>query len=79
MDASFDKKIGKNISTIRQAKELTQEQLSARLQVQGCNLTRGALAKIEVGKRHLYPDEIAALKTVLDCNYEDLFKNSDTN
>ena len=48
-------------------------ELSARLQVAGCDLTRSALAKIEVGQRHLYPDEIKALKTALGVGYEELF------
>lgn len=73
MDYEYSKAIGKNLSAIRQLKGLTQEQLSARLQVIGCDITRSALAKIEVGQRHLYPDEIKALKTVLEIRYEDLF------
>lgn len=43
------------------------------MQVQGCDLTRSALAKIEVGQRHLYPDEIKALSVVLGINYEQIF------
>ena len=73
MDYEYSKAMGKNLSAIRQSKSLTQEQLSARLQVIGCDLTRSALAKIEVGQRHLYPDEIKALKIVLEIRYEDLF------
>lgn len=69
----YSKAIGQNISTIRRAKGLTQERLSAKLQVVGCDITRSALAKIEVGQRHLYPDELKALKTVLEIRYEDLF------
>lgn len=65
MNYEYSKAIGKNISVIRQSKGLTQEQLSAKLQVIGCDLTKSALAKIEVGQRHLYPDELKALKTVL--------------
>jgi len=41
--------------------------------VQGCDLTRSALAKIEVGQRHLYPDEIKALSVVLGISYEQIF------
>ncbi|MEL7608946.1 MAG: helix-turn-helix transcriptional regulator [Bacillota bacterium] len=73
MNYEYSKAIGQNISTIRRAKGLTQERLSAKLQVVGCDITRSALAKIEVGQRHLYPDELKALKTVLEIRYEDLF------
>lgn len=73
MNYEYSKAIGKNLSTIRQSKGLTQEQLSAKLQIVGCDITRSALAKIEVGQRHLYPDEIKALRIVLEIRYEDLF------
>ena len=52
MNYEYSKMIGKKISALRLAKGLTQEELSARLQVIGCDLTRSALAKIEVGQRH---------------------------
>lgn len=48
--------------------------LSAKLQTEGCDITRSALAKIEVGQRHLYPDEIILLKKLLKASYEDIFK-----
>jgi transcriptional regulator with XRE-family HTH domain len=73
MNYEYSKAIGRNISIIRQSKGLTQEQLSAKLQVAGCDLTRSALAKIEVGQRHLYPDELKSLKIVLGIPYEELF------
>ena len=73
MNCEYSRAIGKNICVIRRSKGLTQEQLSAKLQVIGCDMTRSALAKIEVGQRHLYPDELKALKTVFGIPYEDLF------
>jgi len=73
MNCDYDKAIGKNIARLRRQKGLTQDQLSARLQVEGCDLTRSALAKIEVGQRHLYPDELKALKTALNVSFEQLF------
>ena len=41
---------------------MTQEILAAKLQLHGCDITRSAAAKIEVGARHLYPNEILALR-----------------
>lgn len=73
MNASYEKAFGNNIRKLRTDKGLTQEQLSAKLQVNGCDITRSALAKIEVGQRHLYPDEIKLLKEILDITYEELF------
>ena len=73
MNYEYSKAIGRNIHVIRRSKGLTQEQLSAKLQVIGSDITRSALAKIEVGQRHLYPDELKALKIVLGIPYDDLF------
>lgn len=73
MNQQYSKRMGNHLARLRQEKGLTQEQLAARLQVQGCDLTRSALAKIEVGQRHLYPDEIKALTEVLAVSYEQLF------
>ena len=73
MDQQYSERMGRHLAKLRQDKGLTQEQLAARLQVQGCELTRSALAKIEVGQRHLYPDEIKALSVVLGISYEQIF------
>ena len=74
MNFELEKRVGLNIRKIRKKNNLTQDQLSAKLQVQGCDITRSALAKIEVGQRHLYPDEIKLLKEILKCSYEDILE-----
>lgn len=73
MDRQYCDRMGRHLAQLRQDAGLTQEQLTVRLQVQGCDLTRSALAKIEVGQRHLYPDEIKALTIALSIGYEQLF------
>lgn len=73
MDKEVEKAVGTNIRRLREKADITQEQLSARLQVNGCDITRSALAKIEVGQRHLYPDEIILLKKLLGVSYDDIF------
>lgn len=73
MDYTYDKLIGSRIREIRESQDLTQEQLSARLQVEGCDITRSALAKMEVGQRHIYAYEIKILVKVLKITYSDLF------
>jgi len=54
MDTKYERQVGINIQKARIKNKLTQEQLAAKLQVAGCDITRGALAKIEVGQRHTY-------------------------
>ena len=52
---------------------MTQEQLSAQMQTWGCDVTRSALAKIEVGQRHIYPDELKHIKEIFHISYDELF------
>jgi len=73
VDFAYDKKVGECIRNIRESKNMTQEQLSAQLQTRGCDVTRSALAKIEVGQRHIYTDEIKLIKDILDIPFEWLF------
>ena len=76
MNLSIEKKIGNNIRNLRERAGLTQEQVAARLQINGCDITRSAVAKIEVGQRHMYPDEIILLKEILITTYDEIFNLS---
>lgn len=73
MNAEIEKRVGENIRKIREREKITQDRLAAMLQLMGCDITRSALAKIEVGQRHLYPDEIILLKKILRVDYEEIF------
>ena len=73
MNAEIEQKIGKNIRKIREKQNMTQEILATKLQLNGCDITRSAVAKIEVGQRHLYPDEIILIKEILNTTFESIF------
>jgi len=73
MNIEYEKILGQNIRRLRMQKKLSQERLSAQLQVRGCDITRSALAKIEVGQRHIYPDELKLLRELLGVSYDELF------
>ena len=73
MNKATEKAVGNNIRILREKTGLTQEQLSAKLQIEGCDITRSALAKIEVGQRHLYPDEIILIKKILKISFDEIF------
>ena len=77
MNKQIEKKIGENLRKLREKAGLTQEEVSAKLQLNGCDITRSALAKIEVGQRHIYPDEIILLKNILGTDYDSIFDMSD--
>lgn len=74
MNAKVEKRIGNNIRALRERAGLTQEQVAAKLQTCGCDITRSAVAKIEVGQRHLYPDEIVLLKQILRATYDEILE-----
>ena len=77
MNHTVEKQVGNNIRILRERANMTQEVLAAKLQLHGCDITRSAVAKIEVGQRHLYPDEIILIKKLLNVRYEDIFDNID--
>jgi ribosome-binding protein aMBF1 (putative translation factor) len=68
-----DRNIGENIRKYRNAKGMTQEQLSAQLQMRGCDISRGTLAKIEAGIRHISVEELKAIRAILEIAYDDFF------
>ena len=73
MNPEIEKAVGANIRALREKSKITQDELSAKMQIEGCDITRSALAKIEVGQRHLYPDEIIVIRKILKADYEDIF------
>lgn len=73
MNRKIEIQIGKNICKIMESRKMTQETLAAKLQLSGCDITRSAIAKIEVGQRHLYPDEIILIKEILNTDFDSIF------
>lgn len=73
MNPAIEKRIGQNIRLLREKSGTTQDLLATKLQLHGCDITRSAVAKIEVGQRHLYPDEVILIKEILGVSYEDIF------
>jgi len=74
MNPSIEKKIGYNIRRLREERNMTQDMLATKLQLMGCDITRSAVAKIEVGQRHLYPDEILCIRQILKTSYDEIFR-----
>lgn len=70
MNKQVETKVGNNIRKIRESIGMTQDTLAAKLQLSGCDITRSAVAKIEVGQRHLYPDEIILIRKILNTTFD---------
>ena len=77
MNAIIEKKVGNNLKKLREKAGITQDCVATKLQLNGCDITRSAVAKIEVGQRHLYPDEIILLKEILQTTYDEIFDIND--
>jgi len=73
MNKKIEIQIGQNIKYAREKIKMTQDVLAAKLQLNGCDITRSAIAKIEVGQRHLYPDEIILIKEILNTDFDTIF------
>ena len=74
MNLDVEKKICENIKRLRMSIGMTQDSLSAKLQLEGLDITQSGVAKTEVGQRHLYPDEIILIKKILKTSYDEIFK-----
>ena len=75
VDYSYDREVVLKIRKYRKENKMTQDQLAARLQVAGYDLTRVAVAKIESGQRHIYLYELNAIREILHVSFDDLLKN----
>lgn len=68
--------IGKQIRLIRLSKKITQEQLAARLNVQGIEIDQTMISKIEDQVRGIPDYEVRAFAIALCVNIDELFKQN---
>ncbi len=66
--------VGTQIRAIRKEKNLTQEQLAAKCNLEGFDISRGTLAKIEAGVRQVIDIEIVLISKALNIGIDELFK-----
>ena len=65
--------IGKQVSRLRTGLGISQDQLSARCQRAGLDISRGTLAKIEAGIRCVSDQEALLLAKALEVSVAELF------
>ena len=68
-----DCSIGGNIRAMRLSKGWTQEQTAAKLQLLGINMSRDFYAHIEGGTYNIRVSELAAMRMLFGCRYDDFF------
>ena len=67
-----DLRIGANIRRIRKDRKLGQTDLVRMLQIDGCDMTRECLVKIERGTQHIQATQLHAIKKALYTTYDAL-------
>lgn len=68
-----DSNIGQNIRSLRMAADMTQEEVTAQLQLAGCDISRSIYAQIECGDYNIRVSEIVALKRIFNVDYNAFF------
>lgn len=66
--------IGDNVRRLRKERNFTQEELAAKLQIEGLNIDRPMITKIELQQREVYDYEAFYISKVLKVSIEELFK-----
>lgn len=69
-----DLNIGHNIQRQRKACRLTQDQVLARLNLAGIDISRSSYAKIETNRLNIKVSELVALRRIFSCRYDDFFE-----
>ena len=64
---------GARIRELRKAAHMTQEQVAARLQLRGLDVSRSIYSQIECGIHNIRVDELIALKQIFGVSYDDFF------
>lgn len=67
--------LGRNIQTVRMAKNMTQQEVIEQLELRGGTMSRSTLANIEVGRRNIKASDLKLLKAIFDVDYAEFFKD----
>ena len=69
-------RIGANIRRIRLERGMGQTELVRRLQLEGIDMTRETLVKIERGTQHIRATQLRGIRDVLQTTYDELLAES---
>ncbi len=69
--------IGPQVRYLREEQELTQEELSAKCNLSGWNISRSTLAKIESQVRRVTDEEVALLADALNVDINQLYEETE--
>ena len=69
--------IGKNIRRMRIASHMTQDEVTAKMQLMGCEISRSIYSQIEGGTYNIRVVELAALKVIFGVDYSSFFEGAE--
>lgn len=69
-----DVNMGTNIRELRKQCNLTQEEVTAKLQILEHDITRSVYSRYETGELNIKISHLIALKDIFKCTYDDFFK-----
>lgn len=72
-----DLDIGRNISALRSAAKLTQDQTVAKMQLMGIKISKSSYAKIETNRMNIKVSELVALKQIFGVDFNAFFEDLD--
>lgn len=68
-----DINVGDNLREMRKRCKLTQEEVTAKMQVLGCSdITRALYSRYETGELNIKISHLRVLKQIFKCSYDDL-------
>ena len=68
-----DELLARNIRRIRLREDCGVEELARKMQLEGCDITRQTIVKIEAGVRHVSIEELFAIKEAFSTTWDDIF------
>ena len=69
-----DMNIGGNIQKIRYSRKLTQDQVIAKMNLMGIQISKSTYAKLETNRMNINVSELVAMKEILECEFNDFFE-----
>ncbi len=69
-----DMDIGKNIASLRKMRQLTQDQVIAKLNLMGLDISKSTYAKIETNRMNIRVSELVALSIILNADFNAFFQ-----
>ncbi|MCI9677899.1 MAG: helix-turn-helix transcriptional regulator [Oscillospiraceae bacterium] len=68
-----DMDIGHNIQRLRRGASMTQDQVVAKLQLMGLNISKSTYAKLETNRMNIRVSELVALREIFRAEFNDFF------